>query len=186
MQTEDRRIRKSRKAIDDACWSLLREKDFAAMTIGEIAQRADINRATFYRHYADKYDWLERQIELLMSETFSFWDQLGNPQRLPPVDTGYDWIFRHYDEYFDIYAILFSEHTGLSFQSRITERLAEFLRERAGKNAPSADTEFEVQYTAASVVGMLKWWVVNDRPLPLERMAQRMVELHRSLPWQIG
>lgn len=178
MSTEERRIRKSKSAIDDACWSLLRERDFASITVGEIAERADINRGTFYRHYADKYEWLERQIEHLMAEFFSFRDLLD-------ADSGFAWAFRHFDEHFESYSILFSDRTGLPFQNRFTEWLANHLREQTEKDPSSVETEFEIQYLAASVSGMLRWWVLSSRPLPPERMAERMLELYRSVLGQV-
>lgn len=55
----DRRQRKTQKAILDACLSLIEEKDFQKITIHEIAERADINRGTFYLHFLDKYDMMD-------------------------------------------------------------------------------------------------------------------------------
>ena len=48
MQELDRRTRKTRKAINDAFWKLMREKDFEEITISDITETADIHRATFY------------------------------------------------------------------------------------------------------------------------------------------
>ena len=38
---------------------LIEEKDFQKITIHEIAERADINRGTFYLHFLDKYDMMD-------------------------------------------------------------------------------------------------------------------------------
>ncbi|QBD74488.1 TetR/AcrR family transcriptional regulator [Ktedonosporobacter rubrisoli] len=38
---------------------LMREKRFAAITVQDIADRAEVNRGTFYTHFADKYELLE-------------------------------------------------------------------------------------------------------------------------------
>lgn len=55
---EDRRIRKTKKAIREALLTLMLEKGFDAITINDIAEEADINRGTFYLHYADKFELL--------------------------------------------------------------------------------------------------------------------------------
>jgi AcrR family transcriptional regulator len=55
----DRRQRKTRAAILEACIDLMKEKDFQHITVGDIARRANINRGTFYLHFADKYDMLD-------------------------------------------------------------------------------------------------------------------------------
>ena len=50
----DRRQRKSREAIFTALTELLSKKEFAQITVGEIIQRADVGRATFYAHFETK------------------------------------------------------------------------------------------------------------------------------------
>ena len=56
---EDPRITRTRQLIVKAFQELLGEKDFESLTIQEIADRATINRVTFYAHFEDKYDLLE-------------------------------------------------------------------------------------------------------------------------------
>ena len=55
----DIRIVKTRRAIQAAFLELMKEKGFAAVTVKDIIQEAEINRSTFYAHYEDKYDLLE-------------------------------------------------------------------------------------------------------------------------------
>jgi AcrR family transcriptional regulator len=55
----DPRVRRTRKLLQDALRSLLREKRFANLSVAEIAARATINRNTFYAHYDDKFALLE-------------------------------------------------------------------------------------------------------------------------------
>lgn len=55
----DRRRRKTRQAILDACIQFIAEHgDLEKITVHEIVQRADINRGTFYLHFKDKYDMM--------------------------------------------------------------------------------------------------------------------------------
>jgi AcrR family transcriptional regulator len=58
-QKLDPRIRRTRKMLQDALASLLKEKDFDKISIGDIAERSTLNRATFYDHYPDKFALLE-------------------------------------------------------------------------------------------------------------------------------
>lgn len=65
----DPRFLRTRKLIKDALKDLVIEKNFKDITIKEITQRATVNRATFYYHFFDKYDLLERVLseDLLQS-----------------------------------------------------------------------------------------------------------------------
>ncbi|AQR94465.1 TetR/AcrR family transcriptional regulator [Clostridium saccharoperbutylacetonicum] len=60
---EDPRVLRTRQLIRESFSFLLHKKGFDAITIKDIAQRAVINRATFYAHYEDKYTLLEEITE---------------------------------------------------------------------------------------------------------------------------
>lgn len=55
---EDKRIRRTKKAIRDALLSLMEDKSVAEVTTTELCQKADINRSTFYAHYSSPEDVL--------------------------------------------------------------------------------------------------------------------------------
>jgi len=50
----DRRVLRSRQMLMDALAALIQKKDFDAISIQEIVDKADLTRATFYLHYPDK------------------------------------------------------------------------------------------------------------------------------------
>ena len=56
---EDRRISRTRQLLRQAFMDLVREKGFAAVSIQDVAERANVNRGTFYIHYTDKYELLD-------------------------------------------------------------------------------------------------------------------------------
>ncbi|UUC42754.1 TetR family transcriptional regulator [Clostridioides difficile] len=55
----DLRVIKTNRSIKNAFIKLLNKKDFASITVQDIIDEALINRTTFYKHYADKYDLVE-------------------------------------------------------------------------------------------------------------------------------
>ena len=56
----DERVIKTKKLIKTALSELIQEKGFDHVSITDLTQRANINRGTFYLHYQDKYDLLEK------------------------------------------------------------------------------------------------------------------------------
>ncbi|SEL26460.1 transcriptional regulator, TetR family [Ruminococcus sp. YRD2003] len=64
----DRRTLKTRKAICDAFAELLANKELHKITVQEIADRADVNRVTFYKHYLDVYDLYDKIEEDVLVE----------------------------------------------------------------------------------------------------------------------
>ncbi|EHJ00496.1 regulatory protein TetR [Clostridium sp. DL-VIII] len=67
---DDPRVLRTRQLIKEAFSTLLQKKGFDAITIKDIAQKAAINRATFYAHYEDKYALLEDIIEQAFNKMF--------------------------------------------------------------------------------------------------------------------
>src|SRR5262245_8596218 len=55
----DPRVQRTRKLLKDALVELSANRGFDKVTVGDIVERAKINRATFYRHYQDKYALVE-------------------------------------------------------------------------------------------------------------------------------
>ncbi|WP_165423887.1 TetR/AcrR family transcriptional regulator [Ktedonosporobacter rubrisoli] len=55
----DRRVQRTRQLLQQAFLDIMQEKGFTAMNIQEITERANLNRGTFYAHFADKYALLE-------------------------------------------------------------------------------------------------------------------------------
>lgn len=58
----DPRVKRTRNLIQRSFMELLVEKGFQAISVQDITERAEINRATFYAHFPDKYALLDHSI----------------------------------------------------------------------------------------------------------------------------
>lgn len=72
----DPRAKRTKKYIQKAFTDLLAEMDFEDLSIQDIMDRAELNRATFYNHYQDKYELLELTMNGAFTEILS--------TRIPP------------------------------------------------------------------------------------------------------
>jgi AcrR family transcriptional regulator len=64
----DPRIKRTRQWLYHALLALMGEKSFEAITVQDVAERAEVNRVTFYAHFPDKYALLEYTARLLFQE----------------------------------------------------------------------------------------------------------------------
>ena len=60
MNQNDRRVKRTKKALYDALLKLLNEKSINEITVTELTTLADVNRATFYFYYTDLIDMLQQ------------------------------------------------------------------------------------------------------------------------------
>jgi AcrR family transcriptional regulator len=65
----DPRVRRTRGLILRSFESLLAEKGFESISVQDVTNKAEVNRATFYAHFPDKYALLDYSIsQMFMSE----------------------------------------------------------------------------------------------------------------------
>jgi|GEM_PF-260322 Transcriptional regulator len=65
---QDLRIKKTKRAILAAFNELLKEKPLDKISVTELAQRAEINKGTFYLHYTDIYALYQEALQEHMEE----------------------------------------------------------------------------------------------------------------------
>lgn len=183
---EDRRTRRTRRAMRDALVSLVLERGYAPLTVEDITERADIARATFYSHCRDKEDLFTRVTTDLLQE-------LG--ERLTPLAaesgaglTGKPLLelFRHAEQERDLYrVILRGEGDGKPlgvFTDESVRRVAEVFRERAEQSGirPRIDPELLARAWVGEQFAVLRWWLEQDpRPMPAEDVAAHLRDLAR-------
>lgn len=179
--TLDRRVRRSRRLLGEALLALVLERDFGAITVQEIADRADLNRATFYLHFASKE-------ELLIAALVERFDEfLGSLEQLdidplwttPQVDR---LTFRHVAEHAALYRKLLGEHGLAEVIHRTIAYMARHITEKlqAGQtNGVTLDIPPEIigHYAAGGLYALVKWWLDHDMSYSPDEMAQMSFRL---------
>ncbi|GJF21088.1 MULTISPECIES: helix-turn-helix domain-containing protein [Streptomyces] len=191
---EDRRTRRSRRALGAALVELVLERGFTALTVEDITERADVARATFYAHFRDKEDLFARVTADLLVE-------LG--ERLAPAlaDSAVGFtgkpvleMLRHAREERDLYRIVLrGEGDGKPLQMFVdacARATAEEFRARAERNAVKAriDPELLARVWVGEQVAVLRWWAEQDAPsLPAEEVVRMLLDLAmRGRYWASG
>jgi len=64
----DPRVKRTRKLLQRALVELMAEKNFRSITVRDIAERATLNRVTFYAHFPDKHSLLEYTIREMIRQ----------------------------------------------------------------------------------------------------------------------
>lgn len=193
MATEDRRSRRSRRALREAFVSLVLERGYAGITVEDITERADLGRATFYTHYTDK-DALFAQIVTEVIEEMQ--------RRLAPLLDGTDKgftgqavleLFRHAGEERDAYrVILRGEGDGRALRRFVDDRTAaaaEYFTARAATQGVTlrVDAEFLARAWVGELVASLSWWLESDKMVSAEEFVAQLVDLSlRGRYWASG
>jgi AcrR family transcriptional regulator len=120
MNKEDKRVRRTRKALAEALISLTIEKGYEAVTIQEITSRAGVGYRTYFRHYADKDALLQDVLQATVTELrplISTQEFVGKEGYRPlPAENGRI-IFEHIAANSDLYRVLLSSGSAAASES---------------------------------------------------------------------
>jgi len=183
----DLRVRRTRKLLQKALLEATTEKGFAHVTVRDIAERAMVNRATFYRHYEDKYDLLAHYIEELSGRIDSAEGETSPGDRpvqspdTPPA--GLVNLLRHMRANADFYRVMLGKQgdpafCAQSFRNYIEQGFRRMLSSQVPQADPSRPPiDLTVSYILHAGVGAIVWWLENDQPCPPEQMAVWLYQL---------
>jgi AcrR family transcriptional regulator len=174
-------VRRTRESLGDALVELIREKPFAAITVQEVLDRADVGRSTFYTHYRDKDDLFLSDVDDFFEGLASLLSRRGEASnRVAPVRE----LFAHIADIRNFYAALVASgkihdvlEMGQGHLARgIATRLCEMPRAQ-GRSAPASAAISAA--LAGALLSLLTWWIDHGMPgSPAE-----MDDLYHGLVW---
>ncbi len=172
----DPRVRRTRALIQGAFLELLAEKSFQAISVKDITQRAEINRATFYAHFPDKYALLEATIaqtfrqELTKRTLSACRFSLENLRAL--ISTVCEYLVGS-DTHCKVSDSQFEMLVERQVRKQVQDLLEMWLRE------VGLDTDVRTAAIAASwtIYGLALQWSENRNREPVETYVERVLPL---------
>jgi AcrR family transcriptional regulator len=180
----DLRIRRTHKFLQEAMIELITEKGFDTITVGDIAERAMINRATFYRHYQDKYDLVAKIFEDTANELAenmkSFHKDPGQSKMENPPEI---WIqfFEHVADHARLYRAMLGKNGSSWFAARMREHTMKLMleQERQWKHQmeprqpidPAMPQELPGMQLSHVLIGTIVWWLESETSYTPRQMA---------------
>lgn len=175
----DRRILRTKQSITKSFLELFLEKDFEAITINDIADRANVNRGTIYLHYTDKYDLLDKCIEEHINELVSLckrWEvNEVNIELIHEPKPFFDYLRDH----FPFFSSMFSNQRVFVFRDRLQQFISVSLMDKMNKlgNKSDVESELNAQFMASAFIGIVEWWIRHQMPHSTDFMADQVRKL---------
>lgn len=167
--TLDLRIKRTQRAIKDSFFALVEERDFEHISVKDITDRAMISRNTFYLHYEDKYDLLNKICDELMRKLFfGVGKQLRREQQLKvDIDSAARIIkigSSIINEDKEAYRILLTS----SGSDLLIKKIQDIIRRALDliKNDIEGISGFSIEYIVSGMTGLIKYQVTQDDDAP--------------------
>jgi len=176
----DRRIQKSKHAIMDAFMTLVLEKELGNITIGEIAEKANVNRGTIYLHFVDKYDLRDKCLDYYLTQLTEACIQDHKVEKLASKSSIVR-IFEHLEANYEFYSSMLSNKESPVFRKRLKEIFRDGLITRLNLSEEKAKKEITVEFLVSAGVGVLEWWIYNSKPYPAPIITEQLWQLFNSI-----
>lgn len=178
----DPRILRTRQLLRDAFVELLEEMDVEKISVNRLAERATINRVTFYLHYRDIPDMMDKMADDMINHITSI---LNTPELNQSSDEDEGWpllvnLLEHIAKHSRFYKIILTTDRTTVFTERLLRLLTKFITERVSRTEIDSNLlelgirrEVAIWYGSSAVIGTIVAWLRNDMPYTPDFLAKQ-------------
>ncbi len=176
----DPRVRRTRRLLREAMVSLIIEKDYGAISIKDVTDRAEVAYITFFRHFESLDELLMEVLDEGLAELRGHIETLAKQSETSALETEGRLIFEYIQQKADLFRILFKSQSVTRIRKKIVQTIAGIFQQSC---APLARSKSQVainimsNHIATSLLALIEWWLDNKmNPSPAE-----MGKVYKSL-----
>lgn len=176
----DLRVRYTQKVIQEAFWRLLNDKPLAKITVKEVCDLAGINRGTFYKHYMDCYDLMDKIQEDMISQM---------EQRLASVgSTGIRnmlvSLMQTLQNNVGLLHVIYTQGQSNAFMHRIVGCCYHYMEKRVasipGMSPEDPFKSMNYSFLVGGCSSIMEYWVHTGMKESPEAVAEQMLQLSNA------
>ncbi|MFI3141853.1 MAG: TetR/AcrR family transcriptional regulator [Clostridia bacterium] len=175
MKKIDSRIRRTYANLTKALYALLQENNFENLTVSQICEEAGVHRATFYKHFVDKYAFLrfyfEYKLENIYTDkivTINDSDDVLKARCMALMENMLIFV----DDNLAVFAACIDNKASIAFTTTVVDVFSNFIAEKISAYCEVKDYKVDMvaNYYAAAVVGLYSWWFNNTEVCSKEEL----------------
>ncbi|SDM81924.1 Transcriptional regulator C-terminal region [Sediminibacillus halophilus] len=168
----DRRKKYTRMVLKDSLMQLLREKQISAITVKELCGLADINRSTFYSHYFDQYDLMDKIEDEIIEDMKGYLSQYNFDKEEDSLQM-IEKLIEYFASKHEVCKTLFNEKVDTTFQKKVMVFAhGVFMNHWTTSNHFEEDaSEYLSTFIISGSIHVIKTWLNNDMDKSPKEMA---------------
>jgi len=175
---EDRRVRKTKKALREGLVELLNEKSIQNITVKELTDKVDIHRSTFYANFKDIYelyshveDNIIQEISEIISTDYTFKPEIFFSDLLGYINKNRQ-----------VSRLFFGGSISTAFYERLTGLFKDACIDCWHNIANiSEKMDYYVQFSLSGWLGVIGLWVSRDFEHPMETVVKMLSDIDSSI-----
>ena len=179
---EDGRIRYTKMRIRTAFYELLKEVDHDKITVTALCERAEINRATFYKHYLDVPDLADKLQEETLERLSEKFDTDSSEDDIKSFIIETLKYLKENNEGHSVMEIITPEGESgftLKISTMLFSKLSEFVYPYA-KTQSQDEKVILYSYLAGGSAGVINYWLKTGFKEKEEAIAEKIIQLTSS------
>lgn len=176
---KDRRVKYTIMVIRESFIKILKHKPISKITIKEICDDADVNRATFYAHYADQYDLLHQIENDLIDDINQYLNRYDAKSTSEASTEMLEKILDYIKENAELIDVLLNSNGDIQFQQEIIKVIGEqqLLPPTVSNFLSKEDAEYVFLFFANGSIGVIQQWLKSGMKKPTREMAELMLRV---------
>lgn len=162
----DPRIARTRASLRTALLDLARERALDDITVGDITDRAAVNRSSFYQHYSDKETLLADALDVAIDAVPIPAVHAASTASVPPELLAH---LEHVAANAELYRRILGDHSSAIVQARLRARLESIVVQAIAASGSHPFGTMPLDVAAAGIsgasLGVIAAWIQRD-PLP--------------------
>ena len=183
---EDRRVRKTKKALREGLIELLNEKSIQSITVRELTDRADIHRSTFYANFDDVYELYSHMEDNIIQEISGL---VSMDCAIKPM-VFYTGLLDYINSNRQLSRLFFGGNISTTFFERLTglfkQSCIDCWRKMYNIAGVSEEMDFYVQFCLSGGLGVIGMWVSRDFEYPRETLVAMLSDVDSSVEKVFG
>ena len=171
-KTLDRRVLKTRNAIERSFIALLEQKGFDALSVKDIAAHANVGRKTFYLHFHDLYDLLNHVLDKEMAVLSTVCEK---KEKQDFAEGALLW-FRYFEGKRALFVSLFASRKTSAFRERLRSLVMEDLRSKSKRMGVPLD-EVDRHFFGMAIIGIIEGIMLGHISADADQIARRVGSL---------
>jgi AcrR family transcriptional regulator len=192
----DRRKLKTRRLLQKALLEVIEEKGAERVTVSDVTKKADVNRGTFYLHYTDSMDMLQKVKDEIWEglreriDKLDPYDYLQFANKKEPYPTLVK-VVEYFGENADFFRVILGPKGDPSYSIRIKDYLIkQHLSNMLNTAKPevsksSLPFEFLIASIASANISILQHWIDTERRQSPREIALMITQLIGSGAFQL-
>lgn len=179
-KTENQRVRLTKRLLRESLLACMEEKPIQRISVKELCERAELNRSTFYLHYASEYELLNEMEEEAIRET-----QLRLRNVGPDIGTKqFICAFLQYiKDNGALFRVLLCQKDRDSFQNRFVAESLLSVKPGIVFELDEPQRKYVYAFLLHGSLSVIRAWVEAGFDLPPEQVADLIFELSDRSLW---